>query len=262
VFSDKVKLLSYPEWMEFIEVDGKKALVFSMQENLSVYGRSDTIVVEERNKRHECVVSQEAAPFWADVTERLKFGQDEGRSFVFIYSNDTAWTFSEDADWLLFERDENRIEVECEKNPEKRKRSATITIQFACGETRVVNVEQAIGRTTLSVPVEEFTFDHYSGTEYNVVVKCNYDKWSATSEASWIHPEKKQGGISIAYDANLIAKSRVSYVKIETNDEEHLVKYIKITQEEAPAYFDGYKSSEEVSKTIQDRVSTLLSEMK
>ena len=56
-----------------------------------------------------------------------------------------------------------------------------------------------------------------------------------------------------------------SYLRVIENISHRVVKnptIAEIIKEEAPAYFDGYKSSEEVSKTIQDRVSTLLSEMK
>lgn len=56
-----------------------------------------------------------------------------------------------------------------------------------------------------------------------------------------------------------------SYLRVIENISHRIVKnptIAEIIKEEAPAYFDGYKSSEEVSKTIQDRVSTLLSEMK
>lgn len=244
VFSGKFKLISYPEWMEFVENDGKKALVFSMQENLAVYARTDSIVMEDGPKRHVCAVTQEAAALQASVTERISFGQDGGTSYIFVETNDTAWNIIKDSDWLRTEltEDGDGARVMCTVNPEKRKRSAKITVQFACGETRIVEVDQAIGRTTLSVPLKSYTFTSYEGSN-EFVVKCNYDRWSATPNMSWLHVDKIEGGIRIRCEKNTIAKSRTSYVKIETNDDEHLVEYIQITQEEAEAYLTSQQST-------------------
>jgi len=242
VFSGKFKLISFPEWMEFVENDGGKVLVFSVQENFAVYPRTDSIVMEDGPKRHLCIVTQEAAALQASVTEHISFGQDGGTSYIFVETNDTSWSIIEELEWIEAEITDDGAKVICTVNPEKRKRSAKITIQFACGETRVVNVEQAIGRTTLSVPLKAYTFTSYGGDE-EFIVKCNYDRWSATPNVGWLHVNKIEGGIRIQCENNTIAKSRTSYVKIETNDDEDLVEYIQITQEEAEAYLTSQQST-------------------
>ena len=71
--------------------------------------------------------------------------------------------------------------------------------------------------------------------------------------------KKKYGGISIECLPNTVATSRSATVKIETNDAEHLVEYINVTQKEAPAYLSAEQSSyrsDGYNRTVNVKVNT------
>ena len=193
------------------------------------------------------------------MTERLGFGQDGGASFIFVETNDTAWTVSGDNGWIKSELTDYGARVFCTANPSKQKRSAKMKVRLAHGEIRDVEVSQAIGRTTLYVPKKSFTFSNYGETNNSVKVECNYDQWSASASENWVKVKKKYGGISIECLPNTVATSRSATVKIETNDAEHLVEYINVTQKEAPAYLSAEQSSyrsDGYNRTVNVKVNT------
>lgn len=254
-----LKVVDNPSWLAFRETEDSKHLEFSIEENDLPYPRSGIIVVEVSQKRHQCSVTQEAAPLIANVTERLGFGQDGGASFIFVETNDTAWTVSGDNGWIKSELTDYGARVFCTANPSKQKRSAKMKVRLAHGEIRDVEVSQAIGRTTLSVPKKSFTFSNYGETNNSVKVECNYDQWSASASENWVKVKKKYGGISIECLPNTVATSRSATVKIETNDAEHLVEYINVTQKEAPAYLSAEQSSyrsDGYNRTVNIKVNT------
>lgn len=254
-----LKVVDNPSWLTFRETEDSKHLEFSMEENELPYPRSGIIVVEVSQKRHQCSVTQEAAPLIANVTERLGFGQDGGASFIFVETNDTAWTVSGDNGWIKSELTDYGARVVCTTNPNKQKRSAKLKVKLAHGEIRDVEVSQAIGRTTLSVPTKSYTFSNYGETNNNVKVNCNYDQWSASASENWVKVKKKYGGISIECLPNTVATYRSATVKIETNDAEHLVEYINVTQKEAPAYLSAEQSSyrsDGYNRTVNVKVNT------
>lgn len=254
-----LKLISKPDWLELLDTEDAKNFEFSMEENKLPYARSGIIEVEYSKKRHQCTITQAAAPFMANVTEHIGFGQDGGTSFIFVETNDTAWSVSGGNNWLTSELTDYGARVICTANPNKKKRVSYVKVKFACGQTRSVEIGQAIGRTTLSVPQKSYSFDNYGGTNNNVVVKCNYDQWNATSDVNWIKTKKKYGGISIECTPNSVAASRTATVKIETNDAEHLVEYITVTQREAIPYLSAEKNSyysDGYERTIYVKVNT------
>ena len=237
--------LSIPEWLKIQDAEDQKTFEISADKNPFPHSRECTIEVEDGKKLHYITIKQEAAPLEANVTERIGYGQDGGTAFIFIETNDTAWSVQTDTkgkSWLSTELMNLGAKVVCSVNPTKKRRSAQIKVRFACGETRNVEISQAIGKTTLSVPQKSYTFDYNGGINNNVSVTCNYDQWSASSSASWITIKKKYGGISIECNPNRIASTRKATVKIETNDEDHLVEYISVTQSEAPAYISAEQS--------------------
>lgn len=238
-----IKIISYPNWLEPLETEDNKNLEFSIKANVLPHERSGIIEVESSKKHHKCTITQEGAPLLANITEHIGFGQDGGVSYVFIETNDTAWSISGGDSWLKIESAECGAKVICSANPMKKKRSAKIKVTLACGAVRFVEIGQVIGRTTLSVPQKTFTFDNNGGTNNYVVVQCNYDQWTASSDANWITIKKKYGGISIECLPNQIAATRTARVKIETNDDDNLVEYITVTQKEASAYLSTEKSS-------------------
>lgn len=254
-----LKVVDNPSWLAFRETEDSKHLEFSIEENDLPYPRSGIIVVEVSQKRHQCLVTQAAAPLIANVTERIGFGQDGGASFIFVETNDTAWTVSGDNGWIKSELTDYGARVVCTTNPNKQKRSAKLKVKLAHGEIRDVEVSQAIGRTTLSVPTKSYTFSNYGETNNNVKVNCNYDQWSASASENWVKVKKKYGGISIECLPNTVATSRSATVKIETNDAEHLVEYINVTQKEAPAYLSAEQSSyrsDGYNRTVNVKVNT------
>lgn len=254
-----LKVVDNPSWLAFRETEDSKHLEFSIEENDLPYARSGIIVVDDSKKRHQCSVTQEAAPLIANVTERLGFGQDGGASFIFVETNDTAWTVSGDNGWIKSELTDYGARVFCTANPSKQKRSAKMKVRLAHGEIRYVEVSQTIGRTTLSVPKKSFTFSNYGETNNSVKVECNYDQWSASASENWVKVKKKYGGISIECLPNTVATSRSATVKIETNDAEHLVEYINVTQKEAPAYLSAEQSSyrsDGYNRTVNVKVNT------
>lgn len=232
-----------PNWLELLETEDSKNFEFSVSENELPYPRIGIVEVYDGKNQHQCYVTQEAAPLQVKVTENIGFGQDGGASFIFVETNDTAWIVDGGAEWLTTELTDYGARVACRANPTKQKRSSRIYVHLAYGETRVVNISQAIGRTTLTVPKKSFTFSNYGEKNNNVEVKCNYDQWSATSDASWVKVKKKYGGISVECLPNSVATSRSATIKIETNDVEHLVEYISVTQKEAPPYLRAEQSS-------------------
>lgn len=233
-----IKLLDYPNWLETIENEDSKKVLFYIHKNPSLYEREGVIIVEYRGTKYECSIVQEASPLFANVTEHIGFAQDGGYGKIFVETNDTYWSVSSNANWIKTTRTDFGATVECENNPTKKKRSARIEIKFACGKTQYVNVEQAIGRTTLSVPQKTVQFNNFGGTNSNVVVNCNYDQWTATTDANWIKVERKYGGIRITCDKNYVANSRTATVTIKTNDAENLKEYITVIQSEAEAYIN------------------------
>lgn len=254
-----LKVVDYPDWLTLQETEDSKYLEFSIEENELPYARSGVIVIDDSKKRHQCTVIQEAAPLVANITERIGFGQDGGASFIFVETNDTAWSVSGDNSWIKSELTDYGARVSCVANPSKQKRSAYLKVRLAHGETRQVEISQAIGRTTLSVPANSFTFSNYGETNNNVKVICNYDQWSASANESWVKVKKKYGGISIECLPNTVATSRSATVKIETNDAEHLVEYINVTQKEAPAYLSAEQSSyrsDGYNRTVNVKVNT------
>lgn len=255
----KVVRESLPDWLELRETEDPQNFEFSMEENELPYARTGIIEVEDSKKRHQCIVVQDAAPLLANVTERIGFGQDGGASFIFVETNDTAWTVDGGNSWLTTELTDYGAKVVCTANPSKQKRSSSVRVRLAHGEEHDVEISQAIGRTTLSVPQKSFTFSNYGETNNNVAVRCNYDQWSASSDASWVKVKKKYGGISIECLPNSVASSRTATVKVETNDDEHLVEYISITQKEAPAYLSAEQSSyrsDGYERTVYVKVNT------
>lgn len=256
--SKGAKVLSAPEWLSLLDMNEQKVIVFSAENNRIPHARMGTIEVEDAKRHLQISVTQEAAPLQANVTEYMGFGQDGGTSTLFVETNDTAWSIFKSAKWLTAEETAYGAVVNCEENPTKSRRSSKIQVQFACGETRDIVINQAIGRTTLSVPNKSFTFDHEGGKNDAVTVNCNYDLWSATPNVSWVKVRKKYGGISIECLPNKIAEMRTASVKVETNDEDHLVEYILVRQNEAPAYLsaeqytyqsDGYERNINVKVT-------------
>ena len=250
-----LKIINKPVWMELLDTEDPKKFDFTLEGNERPYERIGTFEVEEGKKIHKCIITQAAAPLQANVTEHIGFGQDGGGSFIFVETNDTAWTVSGGDSWLKTELTDYGARVFCTANPDKRKRASKVKVKLACGEIRNVEIEQAIGRTTLSVPQKSCTFDYAGGTNNTIAVQCNYDQWSAYSNASWITVKKKYGGISIECASNSIASTRTATVKIETNDDDHLVEYVTVTQTDAPAYIyadksayhsDGYERTEYV----------------
>lgn len=234
--------VSVPSWLKFQETGDMDSLEFVVERNLLPYSRSYDVVIEDGKKHRQVTITQKAAPLEANVTEHLGFGQDAGKSFIFIETNDTAWTVSESENWITTELEDDGVFVDVTSNPTKKKRSGKVKVQFACGETRYVDITQAIGRTTLSVPQKSYTFDYDGGEKNNVSVVCNYDQWSATPSVSWLKTKKKYGGISIECAPNSMAETRSGNVKVETNDAEHLVEYIIVRQGEAPAYISAEQS--------------------
>lgn len=254
-----LKVLDNPGWLTFHETKDSKHLEFSIEENDLPYARSGIIVVDDSKNRHQCSVVQEAAPLIANVTDRLGFGQDGGVSFIFVETNDTAWIVSGDNDWIKSELTDYGARVFCKTNPSKQKRSAKMKVRLAHGEIHIVEVSQAIGRTTLSVPTKSFTFSNYGETNNNVKVECNYDQWSASASESWVKVKKKYGGISIECLPNHIASSRSAIVKIETDDADHLIEYINVTQNEASPYLAAEQSSyysDGYERTLNVKVNT------
>lgn len=250
---------SLPDWLELRESENPQNFEFTIEENKRPYERTGIIEVKDSKKRHQCIVVQDAAPLLANVTERIGFGQDGGASFIFVETNDTSWSVKGGASWLTTELTDYGVRVACTANPSKQKRSSSVRVRLAHGEEHEVVISQAIGRTTLSVPEKSFTFSNYGETNNNVAIKCNYDQWSATPDASWVKVKKKYGGISIECMPNRIASSRTATIKVETNDAAHLVEYISITQEEAPAYLTAEQSSfhsDGYDRTINIKVKT------
>lgn len=254
-----LQVTAKPDWLEQLETEDVKSIEFSVMENTLPYPRNGYVEVYDGKKKHQCPVTQEAAPLQANVTEHIGFGQDGGASFIFVETNDTAWSVSGDNSWLSTEVTDYGARIVCTANPDKRKRSANIKVRLAHGETHIVEISQAIGRTTLTVPQTSFTFSNYGETNNNVKVQCNYDQWSASADANWVKVKKKYGGISIECLPNTIATSRNATVKIETNDAEHLVEYISVTQNEAPAYLTAEQSSyrsDGYERTVNVKVNT------
>lgn len=254
--------VSIPDWLKVQDTDDFKTFEVSADKNILPHSRECILEVEDGKKRHNITIRQEAAQLEANVTEHIGYGQDGGAAFIFIETNDTAWSVLTDTkgkNWLSTELTNYGAKVVCTPNPTKKRRSAQVKVRFACGESRNVEISQAIGKTTLSVPHKSYTFDYNGGLNNNVSVECNYDQWSASSNASWITVKKKYGGVSIECTPNRIASTRTATVTIETNDEDHLVEYIGIKQEEAPAYItaerDSYHS-DGYEHTIDVKVNT------
>lgn len=255
----KVIQESLPEWLELRDSEDPQNFEFTIDENDLPYSRTGIIEVKDSKKTHQCVVVQDAAPLLANVTERIGFGQDGGASFIFVETNDTAWSVRGGASWLTTELTDYGARVVCTSNPTKQKRSTLVRVRLAHGEEHEVEISQAIGRTTLNVPKKSFTFSNYGETNNSVAIECNYDQWSATPDASWVKVKKKYGGISIECLPNSVASSRTATVKVETNDAEHLVEYISITQKEAPAYLSAEQSSyrsDGYDRTVNIKVKT------
>lgn len=257
--SKGVRVLDIPGWLKLQETGDMKALMFIAEENVIPHSRTGVIELEDGKRHHQIRVTQKGASLQANVTEYIGFGQDQGIGTIFVETNDTAWTVSVNATWLEADLTDYGAIVMCSKNPMKSKRFSKINVRFACGETRDVEISQAIGTTTLSVPNKEFTFGHDGGINNDVKVDCNYDQWSASPDADWIKVRRKYSGISIECLPNKIASMRTARVRVETNDEEHLVEYILVRQSEAPAYLTAEQStihSNGYEKTINVRVNT------
>lgn len=257
-----LQITDKPDWMELLErEDDTKNLDFSVEENPLPYPRTGIVEISDGGKRYPCSITQVAAPLQANVSDRIGFGQDGGIGSIFVETNDTAWTvsgISGDNSWISTEVTDYGAKVICTANPTKQRRSSIVYIHLAYGETKEVNINQVIGRTTLSVPQKSYTFSN-KGDINNAVVKCNYDQWSATTDAKWLKVKKKYGGISIECSPNKIAASRTAKIKIETNDADHLVEYIDVTQLEAYPYISAEQSSyysDGYPRTIKVKVNT------
>ena len=238
-----LKIIKYPVWLKPYETADTRKIRFYATANNTVYDRSDVLEVEVGSKRHSCIIRQKAIPLYVNITEHLGFGHDGGTCTIFVETNDTAWTVSGNAKWLKTEITDEGVKVECAANPSKRKRSATLRVSLKCGKrSQNVLVEQSLGKTTLYVPDKNLSFDNYGGINSKVAVNCNYDQWSAIPDVDWLHVKKKYGGISVACDANAIASARSASVKIETNNDDHLIEYIKVDQIEAQPYLRPEKN--------------------
>lgn len=261
--TDKVTLLSWPSWANKEETDAKKTLRFSVEPNQLPYQRLDTISVKNNStkKIEYAILTQDAAELRALVTEKVGFPQDGGFGFIYVETNDTAWTAKSSVDWVTANVNEYGVSLVCKSNPTKSRRTGTVTVRLASGKlTKSVTISQVIGKTTLSVPTTYVSYD-YDGGLKDAVVNCNYDQWSVSSKESWISVSKGYGGIKIECLANSHAESRSGIVTIETDDEEHLVRQIEVKQEAAPAYLylsdanDAYRS-DGLARTIYIPIRT------
>lgn len=239
--SGNIQLVSYPSWMKFTENEGTTGFIFQLQENLSVYERTGVVEVKKDGKTHKCTVRQEATPLLANVTEHIGFGQEGGEGYVFVETNDTAWEIYGSTSWLKTEYAEDGIMVVCQKSPDKRRRSAKFKVRFACGVTRTVEIDQGNGRPVLTVPQTTVTFNNNGGKNDRVIVRCDYDQWTATPSDSWIRVRRKYDGISIECDPNTGAQ-RTATIKIATKGTEHIEEKITVVQAEAASFLYTDKS--------------------
>ena len=258
--NDNFELKSYPSWLVREEATEQKILSFYVQSNELPYVRIDTVkVLNKITKKAEiAILTQEAADLSVEITERVGFPQYGATGSIYIETNDTAWKVSSSQEWVSAAVSDYGVALYCESNPTKKRRTAIVTVKFACGKTKTVNISQAIGRTTLSVPTINADFKYIAGSQ-DAVVECNYDQWSASVNKSWVNVTRKYGGIKIECEENPHAESRYALVTIETNDEEHLVSHIRVYQDAAPAYLqlneDSY-SSDGMTRTIYVPVKT------
>lgn len=254
-----VRILDLPNWLIPQETGDENFIEFSAERNLSPHNRQGILELEVGKKHHQITIVQKAAPLQANVTEHIGFGQNGGPAIVYIETNDTAWDISCKESWITTELRSYGAKVICTENPTKKRRSAKIKVRFACGETRNVEVNQAIGKTTLSVPQKDYAFDYNGGKNETVSVVCNYDQWSASCSDEWIKVRKKYGGIAIECEPNRIASTRTAIVKIETSDEDHLIEYIRVSQSDAPAYLSAEQdtyNSDGYERTINVNVKS------
>lgn len=248
----RLKNITCPTWLTLEDSIDNNSLVFTQQENTSVYERTGIVEAYVGDKRYTCTITQAAAPIKVNITEHLGFGKDGGISYVFVETNDTAWTVSGEPSWIHTKLANYGVRVQCDANPAKKARSASLRVDLACGKkSQVVKVDQAIGRTTLSVPNKSVSFGNDDNTRKDVTVICNYDQWSVSTKQSWIKANKKYGGIYIECNRNPTASSRTGIVHIETNDEYHLVEDIVVTQKESPAYISAEKNYYNASGNYQ-----------
>jgi len=254
-----IKLISYPDWLIPMATEDNKHFDFALTENKIPYRRMGVIEVDDGKKRHKCTITQGAAKLFVNVTEHLGFGQDGGTCSVFVETNDTSWTVSGSNNWVTAKWTDYGAQVVCAKNLTKTKRTTVLKVKLGCGETRKVEIGQVLGRTTLSVPQKTFAFGNDGGLNNSVAVKCNYDQWTASSNAKWLTVKKKYGGICIECSPNTLASERKATIKIETNDNDNLVEYISVSQKEATAYISTAQNtyrSDGLERTLYVNVNT------
>ena len=152
---------------------------------------------------------------------------------VTTYPKGVAWSISceEQADWLLFEAQDERIVVTVEPNLSDKERQVKLSVSAVGGEfaTRELAICQEAGEAPIFITSAEATYEFDSrGGEKSFTVVSNLN-WSVESIADWVKIEQNEKIITLSVNEYEGTTERKAEVVVSAGDTTKTIEIVQHT---------------------------------
>ncbi len=146
----------------------------------------------------------------------LEFTALGGEKKVVVSTKLDSWNIIPDdaASWCIVTKGDGEFIVNVEEFAERRDRKATLKITSGCESLDFIVIQKAVS-ADLNLEKTEVSINGF-GTAVKIKITGSSDEWIATSEESWIHPEKD--GEDLVIRAALSSSDRTGKVQVLLND--------------------------------------------